>query len=426
MNMKTILKSSVAAAALMAVTAPVMAQSNIESGNAKVKLKIYGHVNKAMLWGDDGNNSRTFVVDNAASATRFGFIATAPVNADFSFGAQIETEFKSNSSGAGSAPQPGTTGVAISNANSANAGLTANDTNTGDTSFVERVAEVTMDHKRFGKVSLGNGGEAGDGQTEYNMGGGVTNFTGALGLGALGATTLFDKTNNRYYRATLKTTTAAAGITNASGISLGDGNRDDRVMYATPRLMGFRGQTSFSSGGTGAVSLDLDNKYGAFKVQAGVGYTNYAGRSASGQDAVSGSIAVLHDSGINASIAAAHRRNKKNVGTQASTSGDNTEYHDTGNSNSVGGTLGYLAKIFGVGPTGFQADYYTIANGRVQGSSVDTFAFGINQEFTDIGTDVYLGYRNFNHDIGNREKTTYSVGDIDDVNIVMTGVRVKF
>ena len=44
-NMKTILKTSVAAAALMALSAPAMA--TIENGQPKVKLKVYGHVSKA-------------------------------------------------------------------------------------------------------------------------------------------------------------------------------------------------------------------------------------------------------------------------------------------------------------------------------------------------------------------------------------------
>ncbi|MEK7245560.1 MAG: porin, partial [Pseudomonadota bacterium] len=94
--MKTILKTSVAAAALMAVAAPAMA--TIENAQPKVTLRVYGQVNKAMLWGDDGNNARTMVVDNAASTTRWGFLATAPVNADFSFGANLEWEFSTNDS----------------------------------------------------------------------------------------------------------------------------------------------------------------------------------------------------------------------------------------------------------------------------------------------------------------------------------------
>ncbi|MBM3581423.1 MAG: hypothetical protein FJX37_05590, partial [Alphaproteobacteria bacterium] len=61
MNMKTILKTSVAAAALMAIAAPVSAQNlSRETGRDKVNLKIYGQVNRAMMWGDDGKNDRVF------------------------------------------------------------------------------------------------------------------------------------------------------------------------------------------------------------------------------------------------------------------------------------------------------------------------------------------------------------------------------
>lgn len=435
-NMKTILKTSVATAALMAIGVPAMAQDTfmgIDRMNQKVKLSIYGQVNKAVLWGDDGNTSRTFIVDNDVSSTRIGFLAMAPVSADFSFGAQFEVEMGSNSSSSNAAPQ-GTganagTGVQINTG--AAGGGTAGDSNVGDINFVERLAEVTMDHKRFGKISLGNGSTATDGITEFYQGGAV-NVIGVLSAGtALASTILYDDTNKRYYRPTFKS--AAAAAASGSGVSYFDGARDDRVRYDTPRFMGFRATGSFASGGEGAGAIDYNQKLGQFRIIAGVGYSNFAGRSATQQEVVAGSFSVLHDSGLNMAIAAGHRVYKQNwqssTFAQVSPGGGSTEHHDLGNSTTVGGSVGYIAKIFGAGPTAFGVDYHHYNNVRVQGSDTDSIGIGVEQTFAGIGTSAYLGYRNNDHSVGDREKNTYGVGgamEFSDVNIVIAGVRVQF
>lgn len=434
MNMKTILKTSVAASALMAFAAPVMAQDTfmgIDRMNQKVKLTIYGQVNKAVLWGDDGKNSRTFIVDNDVSSTRIGFLAMAPVNADFSFGAQFEVEMGSNSSSPNSAPQ-GTganAGGSVQINNGGASGGTAQDNNVGDINFVERIAEVTMNHKRFGKISLGNGSTATDGTTEYYQGGAV-NVIGVLAAGtALTGTALYDKTRMGYYRPTLKSTSAATGVTHGSGVSYYDGARDDRVRYDTPRFMGFKVAGAFASGGEGSTEIHYQNKLGQFNIIGGVGYSNIAGRSSTVGDIVVGSVSVLHDSGLNAALAAGHRRYKKNTGAQGANANAASEFHDVGNSNSIGGSVGYIAKIFGAGPTAFGADYHHFNGIRVQGSNARSIGVGVEQTFSGIGTSAYLGYRNLSHDVGDREKNTYGTAgamDLEDLNVVIAGVRVQF
>jgi hypothetical protein len=437
--MKTILKTSVAAAALMAIAAPVSAQNlSRETGRDKVNLKIYGHVNKAVLWGDDGNNDRTFIVDNNVSATRLGFIATAPVNADLTFGAQLEVAIRSNISSTDAAPQAAATGVQINSGTTATTGIgTANDTAGGETSFSERIAEVTATHKRFGKLSLGQGSTATDGITEFYLGG-AGNVVGVVASTShLTGTVLYDKANSRYYRNLFKGTTTGVAVTAGSGMSYFDGPRDDRVMYQTPRIMGFRAGTSFSSGGEGQVAVDYNDKIGQFKIQAGVGYANFSSRATTSAEAVNGSIAVLHDSGLNTTIAAGHRIYKKNwcltgVSAMCASAAETSEMHDTGNATSIGGSVGYIAKIFGVGPTAFGVDYHHFANTRVQGSDTTTWGIGVEQTFADTGASVYLGYRNTSFDLGSREQAIGVATNgganpsIDDLNIVIAGMRVVF
>ena len=394
MNMKTILKTSVAAAALMALAAPAMA--TIENGQPKVKLKVYGHVSKAVLWGDDGQTSRTMIVDGQGSSTRLGFLAEAPVNADFSFGANLEGEWRSNQG----------SGVQINNGatQANNAGNTDNNT-PATPAWTERKAEVTMDHKRFGKISLGQGDEAAESITELNLSGATLVVGPTAATGFLTNTALFNNTTKAYALTTVGAIFATI-----------DGDRDDRIRYDTPNFMGFIGSASFTSGGGAAAALRYDGKLGQFKIQAGVGYNNDAGISTTVEDEVMGSIAVLHDSGLNASFTAGVRNHKKTIGTGVAI--DDATH--------IGGSVGYIAKIFGVGPTAFAVDYYKTENLNRVNTAATTdewqaaaVGLGVVQSFSDIGSDVYLLYRNM--DIDAPVGATY-----DDVNVVVAGVRVQF
>ena len=67
-------------------------------GNRKVSLKIYGQVNQAIMFWDDGNESDAYVLDNDNSSSRFGFKGKAKINHDWSAGYKIEIEVESASS----------------------------------------------------------------------------------------------------------------------------------------------------------------------------------------------------------------------------------------------------------------------------------------------------------------------------------------
>lgn len=390
MNMKTILKTSVAAAALMAVAAPAMAQNVVrESGRDKVALKIYGQVNRMMMWGDDGQNDRMFSVDNSASSTRFGFNATAPVNADLTFGATLETEFMSNAASS----------VAIGSTAQTTTTL---DNNQGQANFTERVMEVTVDHKRFGKISLGQGGVASDGIAEHNLSG-ATNVNGSLTVSFGNSFRLYDTVTR-----TPQTTT----LGNVAGYF--DGPRDDRIRYDTPKFMNTWLSGSFSSGGPASATIRHDAKYGQFKVVGGVGYYNQASLNTTIEDEVSGSIAVLHDSGLNAFISAGNRN--FTTGVAGGATRRDADY--------IAGGVGYLAKIFGVGPTAFAADYWSFNNLNASTTAAGEFeatqwGLGVEQQFSNIGASAYLGYRNTDFDLP-------APLSIDDVNIVVAGMRVVF
>src|SRR5688572_14781453 len=67
-------------------------------GNRKVKLEIYGQINEAVMFWDDGFEQNAYVVTNDASRTRFGFKGGAKINDDWSANFKIEVGIRTASS----------------------------------------------------------------------------------------------------------------------------------------------------------------------------------------------------------------------------------------------------------------------------------------------------------------------------------------
>jgi hypothetical protein len=61
-------------------------------GNKKVSVQLYGKVNRAVLFWDDGAESNTYVVDNHYESSRFGFIGSAKISEEWSAGYRLEIE----------------------------------------------------------------------------------------------------------------------------------------------------------------------------------------------------------------------------------------------------------------------------------------------------------------------------------------------
>ncbi len=77
-------------------------------GNRKVSLQIYGWVNEAVFFWDDGQRSRTSTsAPTTLEQTRFGFKGKAKINADWEAGYKIELGIKGAGSGAFSQNGPG-------------------------------------------------------------------------------------------------------------------------------------------------------------------------------------------------------------------------------------------------------------------------------------------------------------------------------
>jgi hypothetical protein len=150
--------------------------------------------------------------------------------------------------------------------------------------------------ERFGELRLGHGSTASDGVSEIDLSG-----TAVIGYSAVtdlaGGHFFFDQTT-----AGLTPIRVNNVFTNMDGLG-----RDDRILYETPELYGFTAETSWISDGAADVSLGYAAKLGPVAVGAAVAYASCGSNSAAIDNQVNGSVSVLHESGLNFTLAAGQR-----------------------------------------------------------------------------------------------------------------------
>ncbi len=120
-------------------------------GNRKVSLEIYGSVNQAVLFWDDGRESNAYVVTNDNARSRIGFKGKAKINADWEAGYKIEVGIRTANSKRATQSNP------TGNDNPADVGLDVRD------SF------WYVKSKSLGTVSVGSQASATDAITEINQ-----------------------------------------------------------------------------------------------------------------------------------------------------------------------------------------------------------------------------------------------------------------
>ncbi len=249
------------------------ANNAVTSRHEKVKLSISGHVNRALMLADDGDQSGLFRVDNDTEPTLVNFMGTVAVDNGLTVGAQVEAQLASNPSNA----------VSQDTENSS----------TGSTSFTERHLEVFVDSKRYGKISLGQGNTASEGASEIDLSG--TNIVTRSNFGTLGGGLLFRNSGTN----ALSTVSVGNAFDSFDGLS-----RNDRIRYDTPGFGGIRLSASAVQGGATDFALRYAADYGGTKVAAGAAVANRSSTSSTVERQWNGSGSVLLQNGVNLTVAA--------------------------------------------------------------------------------------------------------------------------
>ncbi len=374
---KAVQEATAAARAEVAKT-PYPADVLRNQGGDKVSVQLYGQVDRAFLAADDGNSSDYYFVDNDNSSTRVGLLGEAKVNDDITIGTRMEFEYQSNASNE----------------------VNQENKNPDGTSFDDRWIDAQFTSKRFGKLYLGKGSTASDGTSEMDLSG--TDVVGYSSIGDMAGGILFydDDTD------ALSATNIGGVFSNFDGLS-----RRNRVRYDSPNFWGFQLSGSLLSDG-GDVALRYAAKWGEdWKFAAAAAYADPQAVNGTVSAQYNGSASILHSSGINFTVAGGYQDLESGLLNPNGTSRDDdpTFYY---------AKLGYRAKWFEIGETRFSVDYEYVEDLAQDGDEAKTVGFQFVQDMSEWGTEYYLGYRWHQLD---RDQT-----DFNDINALMTGVRVKF
>jgi predicted porin len=349
---------------------PAEAANVVTNQSEKVKIQAYGQVNRAVLAADDGDSSDYYNVDNDNSSSRVGLLGSVAANDDLTIGARMEFEYQSNPSNV------------VNQLNKEPDGA----------SFDDRWIDLQIASKRFGKLYLGKGSTASDNTSEVDLSGtDVIGYSSVVDMA--GGILFYDKDTDA-----LSTVKVSDAFSNFDGLG-----RRNRIRYDTPEFWGFTLSASAPSDG-GDVALRYAAKWGeALKFAAAAAYANPKAFDDAVDDQYAGSASVLHDSGLSLTVA-----------------GGMQELEDDDRDDPVFyyGKIGYRHAFFDVGESRFSVDYNHTDDLAQDGDDADSVGLQFVQDFSRWGTEFYLGYRW--HALDRDD------ADFDDINAVMSGLRVKF
>lgn len=366
-------------------------------GNRKVSLEVYGQVNTALMFWDNGKERNTYVVDNDVSSTRFGFKGKAKIDGDWGAGFRLEIETQSADSNV----------VDENNDDAQTIGL--------------RVAEWFIESKRYGKVTVGQGGFASDGAAEVDLSG--TNVIAS-----------FD--DLKFGEAIDPRSIGSGGRADYDDYTRGGNfeyNRGNRVRYDTPTISGFKASAAWGEDDAWDVALRYAGEGGNFKFAAAIAYGQYTdGTGSLSNDNVCaspglggvcqkaeilvGSASIIHNpTGLFVTAGAAWRE-FDNVESLGAADEENTWWGVRG---------GVSRKFNSLGKTAVYAEYQHTENDNFRGtpgqtSEAEIIGAGIVQNIDAAAMELYLGYRHVEVD------DNVPANSFDSLDVVTAGARIKF
>lgn len=382
-------------------------------GNRKVSLKIYGQVNQAIMFWDDGNESDAYILDNDNSSSRFGFKGKAKINSDWSAGYKIELEVESASS----------------------VGVDRDTDDNGGTPAI-RKSFLYLKSKTLGKVSIGQNSVATDDITHDTQ---------------TSKTSKFVQPDIKYGR-DFELVNSTGGLIGTEwgqlcggGTADGDqcfdiGGRYNTVRYDTPSIAGFKLSAAWGENDFWDIGLRYKGKFDQFKIGAAIGYAEWDGQDALTQNNA-GTARIISDenSSIGASASIMHlptgifvNAAYRNVDVDfAAGQGVDAE------SDSYYIQAGIKQKWNSLGKTTIWGDYMNSEDGLLTGedhaqtfggnvatgSDYERFGFGIAQDIDAAAMQIYAVYQHNQADI---DTAAGSVAGIEDFDVFVMGGIIKF
>lgn len=447
--------------------------TTVRKGNRKVKLELSGHVNEAVLFWDDGDDSNTvspsfqsedsniYQGTNDVARTRFRLKGDAKIADDWKAGFLIEFGVRANR-------------------------LTRTDeqTDEGGTAIDLRHSAWWIENKHAGRVWLGNTSQATDGITEIN----TANMNHFARISAskwnLSNRIIVDgfRSADRRWRDLLPTD----GLTGDN--VPGEGDRWNLVKWVSPKLHGFELSAAWGEDDFWDVALRYAGEHAGFKIAAGIGYQQWTDDNffpEDGVDASSRGCASTDPDPATASDPGASGNSDNEcsaLGLSASVMHESTGLFVTAaygiktddlrddifrnaNLNGVGISpidnedwfwgiqAGIEKKFVELGKTTLYGEFGHFEAGAQigdesgairtfnsafpnlgagfnfsRGSQVEYWGLGVNQHISNAAMDLYLGYRHYEGEItlGDSIDGGSTKFDIEAMDQVMTGAMIKF
>lgn len=369
-------KTQVAVAVGAALSiASLAVQAQVTPSQQGVTVQLYGQVSRAVMFADDGHQSKWFHVDGQPSSTRIGINASGQVAPGLRAGGRIETEMKSNPSDV----------VSMGTASTGAVG--------GTVLWAERWLDAWFEGG-WGRVSMGQGSGAADDVSTIDLSG--TNMPNGTCPTDWGGGILFR--------------TGAGGSLTSLGSTLGNCNdfesRYDRIRYDSPSFGGFQARVSQGQRNAGGEAVEGSLWYTgklAGDFQAAIGYSNVNNSNAAGvrdRETVGFGVGWLHTSGLNLQM------NWTEVDGISGVAGDNRK-----------GTTTWFKVGYKFGQHAVGLDYAIYEDIAAAGDEGDSIGVGYVWSPTRWA-EIYSGYHLFTLD-----RPGVSV---EDITVFTIGTRIRF
>jgi predicted porin len=370
-------------------------------GNRKVSLEVYGWVNEAVMWWDDGTEQNVYVGTNTLEQTRFGFKGKAKINADWSAGYKIEIGLDDG-------------GIS---------GWNQDGLNHPSNSFKLRKSYWFIKSNKLGEVAVGQNG--------------TSTYHTVDDADFLNTRNVSDFEAAAVYLGSFKSQNGAGPTWKSllpgwNGSTPGQSSRKNIVQYNSPTFAGFSVSASWGEDDLWDVLGEYKGKVGAFKVKARVGYGESTDPSAT---KCGGPAADFKCDWFGAGATIQHEPTGLYVfGGYGWQQIDTPTFAVDDTSEAWLIQAGIEKKWNPLGTTTIFGEYRrddaggvsadgTVANATSLGANIDFWAAGIVQNIEPAAMDLYLMYRHAEGDFVNKASVSEDLGDFD---AVIGGSRIQF
>ncbi len=368
MDIKTILKTSVAAGALFAFAAPVTnaEAGNITNANSKASVSIGGRIHRSILSVDDGVHEELFHSDGTTGDSEMWLSGSGALTESITVSATLRWDIAKNEAACGF-------------------GSTTGEGACADAGNADKYENIAFKHKSMGTLTLGDVEPGADGTMDA-----------------------------RYVSAMFNDGAAAAKsthVTSGAGAwqsTIGDyhakidpGSAANKIRWDSPSFNGLTVGADWRQDGGGSIGMKYSGKMGGMDFKAGVGYDNENNTTLFG-----GHAAVKHASGFN--IAYNYGKKRTSDATSTGVAGVSTAADDPSWWRLIGG---YQATMNSFGQTDLHIEYAESDTNGGDGNEAEVMRVGITQNLDAIGAKMGLDYARI--EVSDDAATDYN--DIDAV-----------